>query len=124
MISGYRTHTHKIHLFPNFRPDRDRMVVGSPLQSVSFIINVVSSNPVLGEVYSIQHYVIKFVNDFATCRWFSPGIPVSATNTTDHHHITEILLKVALNTIILTIIFTVSVILNFYSIKVKHWNDR
>jgi hypothetical protein len=23
----------------------------------------VSSNPVLGEVYTIQHYVIKFVND-------------------------------------------------------------
>jgi len=24
---------------------------------------VVSSNPVLGKVYSIQHYVIKFVSD-------------------------------------------------------------
>jgi hypothetical protein len=34
------------------------------------------------------------------------------------------LLKVALNTIIQTIIFSVSAILNFYSIKVKHWNDR
>jgi len=29
-------------------------------------------------------------------RWFSP---VSSTNTTDHHDITVILLKVALNTI-------------------------
>ena len=28
---------------------------------------------------------------------FSPGIPVSSTNKTDHHDITEILLKVALN---------------------------
>ena len=27
-------------------------------------INVVSSNPVHGEVYSIQPYVIKFVSDF------------------------------------------------------------
>jgi len=26
--------------------------------------NVVSSNPAHGEVYSIQHYVIKFVSDF------------------------------------------------------------
>jgi hypothetical protein len=26
---------------------------------------------------------------------FSPGIPVSSTNKTDHHEITEILLKVA-----------------------------
>ena len=28
----------------------------------------------------------------------SPGTPVSSTNKTDHHDITEILLKVALNT--------------------------
>ena len=31
--------------------------------------------------------------------WFSPGPPVSSTNKTDIHDITEILLKVALNTI-------------------------
>jgi hypothetical protein len=31
--------------------------------------------------------------------WFSPGTPVSFTNKTDHHDITEILLKVVLNTI-------------------------
>ena len=36
----------------------------------------------------------------ALCRWFSPGTPVSSTNKTDLHDITEILLKVALNTII------------------------
>jgi hypothetical protein len=34
-----------------------------------------------------------------TGRWFSPGPLVSSTNETDHHDITEILLKVALNTI-------------------------
>ena len=39
------------------------------------------------------------------CQWpatilsFSPGPPVSSTNKTDRHNITEILLKVALNTI-------------------------
>jgi hypothetical protein len=32
---------------------------------------------------------------------FSPDIPVSSTNKTDPHNITEILLKVALDTIIL-----------------------
>jgi hypothetical protein len=32
-------------------------------------------------------------------RWFSPGTPVSSANKTDHHDFTEILLKVALNTI-------------------------
>ena len=37
-------------------------------------------------------------------RWFSLGTPVSSTNKTDHHDITEILLKVALNTI--TLLFT------------------
>jgi hypothetical protein len=31
-----------------------------------------------------------------TGRWFSPGPPVSSTNETDRHDITEILLKVAL----------------------------
>ena len=36
---------------------------------------------------------------FATGRWFSPGPPVSSTNKTDRHDITEILLKVTLNTI-------------------------
>jgi hypothetical protein len=32
-------------------------------------------------------------------RWFFPGPPVSSTNKTDHHYITEILLKVTLSTI-------------------------
>jgi hypothetical protein len=35
-------------------------------------------------------------------QWFSPGTPVSSTNETDCHNITEILLKVALNTITIT----------------------
>jgi hypothetical protein len=43
-----------------------------------------------GKVYLIQ-LVIGL--------WFSAGTPVSSTNKTDHHDITEILLKVAINTI-------------------------
>jgi hypothetical protein len=35
-------------------------------------------------------------------QWSSPGNPVSFTNKTDCHYITEMLLKVALNTITLT----------------------
>ena len=35
--------------------------------------------------------------------WFSPGTPVSSTNKTDHYNITEILLKVALSNITLTL---------------------
>ena len=36
-----------------------------------------------------------------TDQWFSPGTPVSFTNKTDCHDITEILLKMSLNTITL-----------------------
>ena len=35
-------------------------------------------------------------------RWFFPGTPVSPINKTDRHDITEILLKMSLNTITLT----------------------
>ena len=69
-----------------------------PVQSVPITTNVVSSNLVHGEVYSIQHYVIKFASDLRqVCG--SLGTLVSSTNKTDRHDITEILLKVALNTI-------------------------
>jgi hypothetical protein len=34
----------------------------------------------------------------AAGRWFSPGTPVFSTNKSDRNNITEILLKVALNT--------------------------
>jgi len=53
------------------------------MQSVPNTTKVVSSNPDHGEVYSIQHYVIKFVSDFATGWWFSLGTPVSSINKTD-----------------------------------------
>jgi hypothetical protein len=68
-----------------------------PMQSVPITTKVVSSNPVHGEVYSIQHY--KVCQRLATGRWLSPGTLVSSTNKTDRHDIAEILLKVALNTI-------------------------
>jgi hypothetical protein len=76
-------------------------------------------------VFSIQHYVIKFVSDLQqvggflyttlfdkVCqwltagRWFCPGTVVFTTIKTDRHDITEILLKVVLNTITLTLTFS------------------
>jgi hypothetical protein len=51
-----------------------------------------------GEVYSIQHYVIKFVSDLWQVGGLNPGTPVSPTNKTDCHDIAELLLKVVLNT--------------------------
>ena len=35
-----------------------------PMQSVPITAKVVSLNPTHGEVFSIQHYMIKFVSDF------------------------------------------------------------
>ena len=34
-----------------------------PVHSVSITSKVVSSNPVHGELYSMQHYVVNFVSD-------------------------------------------------------------
>jgi len=79
------------------------MVVGFqlPVHSVPITTKAVSLNHVHGEVYSIQHYVIKFVSDVQLVDGFrfSPGTRVSSTNKADHHDITEMLLKVVLNTI-------------------------
>jgi len=64
----------------------------------------VSSNPVQGEVYSIQHYMIKFVSDLPEqIGGFLRVLRFLHQKKTDHHDITEILLKVALNTIILNL---------------------
>jgi hypothetical protein len=56
----------------------DRMVVG-------FITTeVVSSNPAHGDVYSIQHYVIKLVSDLRQVGgflWFPPPVKLAATYT-------------------------------------------
>jgi hypothetical protein len=43
------------------------------------------------EVYSIQHYVIKFVSDLQQVCGFLQVTPVSSTSKTDHHDITEVL---------------------------------
>ena len=55
----------------------------------------------------------------ATGRWFSPGTAVSSSNKSDHHDITEILLKVALNTITLTLFCHINV--NIILLTSFHW---
>jgi hypothetical protein len=67
-----------------------------PEKSVSITTNGVSSNPDHGEVYSIQHYVIKLVSDLRQVSGF-------LTNKTDRHDMTDILLKVDLNNTTLTL---------------------
>ena len=64
--------------------------------------NIIQSNQTAyqpSQAYSIQQYVRKFVSDLWQVGGFLKGTPVSTTNRTDSHDITEILLKVALNTI-------------------------
>ena len=66
---------------------------------MSITTDVVSVNPAHGEVYSIQHYVIKFVNDLQQVGCFLQVFRVSSTNKTDqsdHHDVSDILLKEAL----------------------------
>ena len=72
------------------------------MQSAPITTNVVNSNPADGEVYSIQHYVIKFVSDVRQIGGFLQ-FPSPINNKADHHDITEILLKVALNIKTLTL---------------------
>jgi hypothetical protein len=66
------------------------------MQSVPITTKVASLNPAHGERYSIEHYVIKFVNDL---RQVGDFLPVLCNIKTDRHDITIILLKVALNII-------------------------
>ena len=60
--------------------------------------NGVSSNPLRRGVLDTT-LCDKVCHWLAAGWWFSPGTPDSSTNKTDHHDITEILVKVALNTI-------------------------
>ena len=107
VVANFKDYETSLHQFTKsqyktkVRGRRGCMVVGLPMQSVPITTKVVGLNPVHGKVYSIQHCWIKFVNDLLQDqgRRFSPGTPVSSTNKTDHHELTEILLKVALNTI-------------------------
>ena len=56
-----------------------------PVKSVPIVTKFVSSNPVHGEVYSIQHYLITFVSDlrqvggFLRVLRFPPPIKLTAT---------------------------------------------
>jgi hypothetical protein len=59
--------------------------ISVPVESVPITTKVVSSNPVHGEVYSMQHYVIKFVSDlqqvggFLRVLWFPQPIKLTET---------------------------------------------
>jgi hypothetical protein len=50
-----------------------------------------------------QRFIEKVCQLLVAGQWYFPGTPVSSTNKTDCHNITEILLKVALNTIVFSV---------------------
>ena len=64
-------------------------------------------------ISTYHHWRCEFVPETTLCdevckllaagRWFSLGTPVSFSNNTDYHDIAEILLKVTLNTIVITL---------------------
>jgi len=56
---------------------------------IVFILLIIQINPKLFD---------KVCQWLVAGQWFSPGTPVSSTNKTNSHDITEILLKVTLNT--------------------------
>ena len=67
------------------------------MQSVPITTKVVCLNPPCGEVYSVQHYVIKFVSDLRQVGGLLRVLQFLPPKT-DSRNINEILLKVALNT--------------------------
>ena len=87
--------------FPWYRGRRDHMVVRfttTYMQSVPITTNIVSVTPLRrGDLDSIL--CDKDCQWLEAGRGFSPGTPVFFTNKTGRHNITEILLKVVLNTI-------------------------
>ena len=70
----------------------DPMDLQLPVQSVPITTKVVSLNPTHGEVYLMQRYMIKFVNDLrqVTGSLFSPGTLISSINKTECHDIKKI----------------------------------
>jgi len=65
------------------------IVLVLPVQSVPITTKVLSLNPAHGEVYSIQHCVIKFVSDLR-------GLVVFSMNKIDHQDMTELLLDTSI----------------------------
>jgi hypothetical protein len=63
--------------------------------------NVVSLNPVHGEVYLIQHYVIKFISDlrqvsgFLRVLWFPPPIKLTASKCISRYKLSRSLEQIS-----------------------------
>ena len=103
LIYGFRLHlwnqTSPTVMYRGSSRCRDRIVVRfTNVKSLPSTTKVLNSKPAHGMVYLIQHYVTKFVSDLRqVCGWLRYSC--SSSNKIDRNDITEIFLKVALNTI-------------------------
>jgi hypothetical protein len=57
-----------------------QLVLQLPVQTMPINTKVVSSNPVHSEVYSIQHYVIKFVSDLRQVSGFALSLEIQLSD--------------------------------------------
>jgi len=57
-----------------------QLVLQLPVQSMPINTKVVSSNPTHSEVYSIQHYVIKFVSDLRQVSGFALSLEIQLSD--------------------------------------------
>ena len=87
---------------------------GSWIYNYMYLCNQYLSPMMLWVRISIRARCDEVCQCLATGRWFSPGAPVSSTNKTDGHDITEIFLKVVLNTIKQTYIINQYVCFTIY----------
>jgi hypothetical protein len=82
------------------RCGRDRMVVGfTTIYAISRSYHHWCCGVWISIVARCTTLSDKVCQWLSTGKWFTPSPPVSSTNKTDRHDITEILLNVALNTI-------------------------
>ena len=79
------------------------MVVGFTT-TCAITTKAASLNPARASVNSIQKKCDQVCQCLVADQWFSPGTPVSSTNKTDCLDVTEILLKVAVSILTLTLV--------------------
>jgi hypothetical protein len=80
------------------------LILQLPMHSMSITTYVVSSSPDHDKVYSIQHYVIKVISDLRQVGGFLRVLRFLYQQT-NCYYITDILLKVVLNSITITLAF-------------------
>ena len=90
-------------------PKKNRLL-SNPSESANEFVLILYPSPLvsLTEIYKFLSNPSDYGYEcvpivYSSPQWFSPGTPVSSTNKTDRHDITEILLKEVLNTITLTL---------------------